>query len=125
MLVLLFVLVLIDPQDPQPIYEQIAVQVARQIRDGRITPGQRLPAATELAASLGLNRNTVLQAYRLLRDRGLVELRRGRGAVALSPPRPGPDEEVRRGVQALIDAARRHRLSLADVTELLSQGGLQ
>ncbi|MBC3185305.1 GntR family transcriptional regulator [Corynebacterium sp. zg-331] len=118
-------LVLIDPQDPQPIYEQIAEQIAEQIRDGRIDPGHRLPAATELAASLGLNRNTVLQSYRLLRDRGLVELRRGRGAVALAPAQTDPHQEVRRNVQVLIDAARRHRLSLSDVTELLSQGGLQ
>ncbi|KQB85313.1 GntR family transcriptional regulator [Corynebacterium oculi] len=118
-------LVLIDPQDPQPIYEQIAAQIERQIRKGPVTPGQRLPAATELAASLSLNRNTVLQAYRLLRDRGLVELRRGRGAVALAPPEPATDQEVQRSVQALIDAAQRHRLSLADVTKLLSQGGLQ
>ncbi|MDP9851335.1 GntR family transcriptional regulator [Corynebacterium lowii] len=120
-------LVLIGPQDPRPIYEQIAGQVTEQIRDGTIAPGQRLPAATELAASLDLNRNTVLQAYRLLRDRGQVELRRGRGAVALAPTSPPPkiNKEVQRSVEALIDAARRHNLSLDAVTTLLSQGGLQ
>ncbi|WPF65344.1 MULTISPECIES: GntR family transcriptional regulator [unclassified Corynebacterium] len=118
-------LVLIDPHDPQPIYEQIVTQIEHQIRSGQIAPAQRLPAATELAASLELNRNTVLQAYRLLRDRGLVELRRGRGAVALAPPKPAIDQEVQRSVQALIDVAQRHRLSLDAVTKLLSQGGLQ
>ncbi|WP_448854236.1 GntR family transcriptional regulator [Corynebacterium frankenforstense] len=74
-----------DPSDPTPIYRQIAGQVAAQIRDGTLARGERLPTGAELAASLDVNRNTTLQAYRLLRDEGLIDLRRGRGAVVRAP----------------------------------------
>ena len=40
-----------------------------------------MPPAKDLASGLGVNVHTVLHAYQDLRDEGLVDLRRGRGAV--------------------------------------------
>lgn len=71
----------IDPGRDQPLFEQIAGAVRAQIADGTVTSGQRLPSAKDLAEQLGVNLHTVLKAYQALRDEGLVELRRGRGAV--------------------------------------------
>lgn len=74
----------VDPRDPQPLYEQIAEVVRRGIGERTLAVGDRLPAAKEIAASLDVNLHTVLRAYQLLRDEGLIELRRGRGAVVIA-----------------------------------------
>ncbi|MFB7893848.1 GntR family transcriptional regulator [Microbacterium sp. NPDC056044] len=74
-------LVRIDSESDAPLFAQIAASVRADAAAGRLTPGDRLPAAREVAGALGVNVHTVLHAYQELRDEGLVELRRGRGAV--------------------------------------------
>lgn len=78
--------VLIDPTASKPVFEQIAESVTTQIATGAITTGTRLPSARELAETLGVNVNTVLHAYQVLRDEGHLELRPGRGAVVVGAP---------------------------------------
>lgn len=79
-------LVVMDPTAATPVFAQIAESIATQIATGTIATGSRLPAATDLADSLGVNMHTVLRAYQELRSEGQVELRRGRGAVVLGTP---------------------------------------
>jgi GntR family transcriptional regulator len=71
----------IDPGAAQPLFGQLADQVRTAAIRGELSPGQRLPSARDLAESLDVNLHTVLRAYQDLRDEGLIELRRGRGAV--------------------------------------------
>lgn len=71
----------IDPGSATPLFEQLAAGVRTAVMRGELASGQRLPAAREVAESLAVNQHTVLHAYQLLRDEGLLELRRGRGTV--------------------------------------------
>ncbi|MEU6119856.1 GntR family transcriptional regulator [Streptomyces sp. NPDC047117] len=83
-------LVRIDPASAVPLGDQIAASVRGAIADGSVHAGERLPAARTLAVSLGVNVHTVLRGYQRLKEEGLIELRRGRGAVvtgAASPAR--------------------------------------
>ncbi|MCB1274059.1 MAG: GntR family transcriptional regulator [Leucobacter sp.] len=74
-------LIRVDAAKDRPIYVQIADSVRADIAAGRLVTGERLPPAGEIAAGLGVNKHTVLHAYQSLRDEGLIELRRGRGAA--------------------------------------------
>lgn len=71
----------VDPSSTVGLADQVAGQVRASLAAGRLAPGDRLPAAREVATGLGINMHTVLRAYAALRDEGLIELRRGRGAV--------------------------------------------
>lgn len=75
----------LDPASSASLFDQLADQLRTGILTGAAESGERLPAARELADSLGVNRNTVLKVYQSLRDEGLLDLRRGRGAVVVVP----------------------------------------
>lgn len=78
----------IDPASDVPIFAQVAASVRADAAAGRLRSGDRLPAAREVAAALGINLHTVLRAYQDLRDEGLVDMRRGRGAVVTDAATP-------------------------------------
>ena len=48
------------------LYQQLARALKRSILEGRLQAGTRLPPTRELAAELGVSRNTVLTAYEML-----------------------------------------------------------
>ncbi|WP_016909600.1 GntR family transcriptional regulator [Streptomyces xiaopingdaonensis] len=71
----------VDPAEPLPLYEQVAAGIRAAVREGSLHPGDRLPPAAELAEALDVNRHTVLKAFHLLREEGVLEFRRGRGVT--------------------------------------------
>lgn len=81
-------LIRIDPDSTRPLFEQIAASVRGDVLAGRLRPGDRLPAARELADAVDVNVHTALRAYQELRDEGLIDLRRGRGAVVSASAAP-------------------------------------
>ena len=87
-----------------PLYQQVAAELRRAIADGEARPGERMPLARDLAAVLGVNRNTVLRALSELRDEGLLEFRRGRGITVAGSPERGA---LLGKVRDLVDFARR------------------
>jgi DNA-binding transcriptional regulator YhcF (GntR family) len=63
----------------KPIFAQIAELLTGQVLDGKLGPGQRMPSARELAASLEVNPNTAARALQELADSGLARCERGTG----------------------------------------------
>lgn len=73
-----------------PLYEQLANEVAQQIEEGAFRPGERLPSVRETSQRRGLSVTTVLEAYRVLEDRRLIEARPQSGYYVLRTSRPAP-----------------------------------
>jgi GntR family transcriptional regulator len=69
----------IDPNAGVPLGTQIARQIRLAVASGRVAPGERLPAARELAADLRVNFHTVRRAYGDLEAEGLLRCEQGRG----------------------------------------------
>ena len=106
------------PPGDEPLHERIAAAVRAAIAEGQVAVGDRLPATRDLADQLDVNVNTVLRAFRQLRDEGLVELRRGRGATVRG--------EVDRAaltplVDRVLDEAARTGMSLSDLLALVEE----
>ncbi len=101
---------------PGAVYDRIADAIVARIATGEIAQGERLPSARDLGESLGLNVHTVLHAYQRLRDDGIVELRRGRGAVVTGAAAVA---EVREAVAATAAAAKRHGIGAAALLALV------
>ncbi len=85
----------IDLNQPTPAYEQIASGLRRLLVEGAFHPGDQLPTVRRLAVDLGVHHNTVAEAYRLLSNEGWLDLRRGRGAIAIERPDSRPDSRAR------------------------------
>jgi GntR family transcriptional regulator len=60
-------------------YLQVVHQVRRALRLGLLEEGDQLPTVKDVVASLAINPNTVLKAYRELERDGLVAARPGVG----------------------------------------------
>ena len=80
---------------PDPLYRQLADELSRMVANGALRPGDRLPGVRGLARQRRVSLSTVLAAYRLLEDRGVIAVRPQSGHyVASRPmlvvPRPEP-----------------------------------
>ena len=69
----------LDPTSGVPTYLQLVQQVEQALRLGYLKPGDQLPRVREVVASLAINPNTVLKAYRDLETKGLATGRPGQG----------------------------------------------
>lgn len=67
--------------EAMPLYLQVVHQVKHLILTEELADGVLLPAVRPLAAHLGINPGTVVQAYRHLAAEGLIDAIRGRGSV--------------------------------------------
>jgi GntR family transcriptional regulator len=69
----------LDAASGVPTYLQLVQQVEHALRLGYLTPGDQLPKVRDVVASLAINPNTVLKAYKELEIKGLTAGRPGQG----------------------------------------------
>ena len=108
-----------DGDQPLPIYLQVAAELRREIAEGAVNPGGRLPPARDMAAVRGVNHNTMFRALRHLRDEGLLEFQRGRGITVVGDA-PGLSEVVAR-CRELLGFSRRLGYQKAELLKILGE----
>lgn len=104
----------LDNRSGVPTYLQLVQQVRQAIRLGILHPGDQLPTVKEVVATLTINPNTVLHAYRQLDMEGLTEGRRGVGTfVAAMPSVPPLDglDRLRSSLARWVASARERGLN--------------
>jgi GntR family transcriptional regulator len=65
--------------DRDPIFLQIRDRIVRLVLGGSLKGEEQLPSVRQVAAELAVNPITVMKAYQLLVDEGVLEKRRGLG----------------------------------------------
>ncbi len=84
----------------QVLYEQVADRLQELVLNGTLKPGDRLPSVRKLRQQLSVSVSTVLEAYRVLEDRGLISARPQSGyyvkqtALHRPPEPPQTDPQV-------------------------------
>ncbi len=68
-------------------YQEIVNVISAAIRDGRHSPGGRLPGERELAKEFGVGRSAIREAMVALEVHGLVEAKHGTGMFIVPSPR--------------------------------------
>lgn len=77
-----------DVDRSPPPSRQIAAYYRDKIRAGEIEVGDRLPGVVALVAEWSVSEHTASRAMHILRDEGLVEVRRGKPTVVIATPTP-------------------------------------
>lgn len=98
----------LDTASGVPTYLQLVQQVEHALRLGYLTSGDQLPKVKDVVASLAINPNTVLKAYKELETKGLTSGRPGQGTfvqATLSQVALPELTELRRALSGWLAAA--------------------
>jgi GntR family transcriptional regulator len=112
----------LDPGSGVAAYLQIVQQVRQALLLGLLSEGDRLPTVKQVVATVTINPNTVLKAYRELEIEGLVSPRPGAGTFVtktLAQPSISEHEPLRRELEAWLDKARSVGLTEAAIDALI------
>lgn len=113
----------IDNQSGVPAYLQIVEQVKHALLLGVLVPGDQMPTVRELVASLAINPNTVMKAYRELEREGLIGGRPGLGTFVrqgLSGSSQADLEELRQALNRWFGRARELGLDEESIVALMT-----
>ncbi len=115
----------LNPNDPLPLYEQLAEQLRQQIAGNHLKPNEKLPSARDLSAQLKINYLTVNKVYRILESEGLVESRRGMGTFISQTDQPTRERAriklIEKQIHELIRSSRKLGFNDAKTISLIKQ----
>ncbi len=102
--------------------EKVMTLIRERISARTLLPGEKLPSVRSLAATTGISKSTVVEAYDRLAASGLIEPRRGAGFFVGSQPVPHSLKSVARPIERAIDPLWMSRQALEPRPGMLSPG---
>jgi len=100
------------------LYEKVANEITRLIDSGTFSPGDRIPSVRNLNKQMRVSIATVMEAYRLLEDRRLIECRPQSGYYVLSAT-PRKDAEI----ELSNPSSRPAKVSVSDLVMMILKDG--
>lgn len=117
--------IIINNNDKNPIYEQIAGQIKEQIMNGTLKPGEALPSMRLLAKELKISLITTKRAYEELEQSGFIESYTGKGSFVKSINKDFLLEnvlkEIESDLQEVCGKAVRNGITLEELQMILSE----
>jgi GntR family transcriptional repressor for pyruvate dehydrogenase complex len=86
------------------VFEQIVAQIERRILSGELRHGDYLGSERELGEQFGASRTAVREALKTLAQRGLVDMRPGRGTMVID----GTSQAVRHSLHLMMRPRTSH-----------------
>src|ERR1700746_2567985 len=91
----------------ESLYKQVALRIAELIEHGTLRPGERVPSVRKCSEQQNVSIATVMQAYRLLEDQGIIQGRPQSGYYVRAqrwtpPPEPGKSKPAPRAVDVRV-----------------------
>ncbi|MFJ4697951.1 GntR family transcriptional regulator [Streptomyces sp. NPDC088768] len=107
--------------DGRPPYVQVADFLRRDIAEGTYPPGSQLPPAREIQERFQVANSTAQNAYRRLKQEGLVYSVKGRGVFVRQAPEPGKHHGPITNYLLREEIAREARAAAADFADLTDE----
>ena len=108
----------IDEQSEQPIYQQLIDQIIVGIAKGELVPNESLPSIRQLADEIGVNMMTVSKAYNKLKQSGYIvtDRRNGTKIAAKLPATAVWQQQLHERLELLLAESFLHQQSEAEAT---------
>lgn len=82
------------PIQPSKVFERVAEQIEKRILAGELRSGDRLPTERNLAEQFQVSRTAVREAMKILAQKGLVDMRPGRGTIVIDGAREAMQNSI-------------------------------
>lgn len=112
----------IDFNSDEAIYVQLCNQIIMAIATSRIQEGDSLPSVRQMAEHIGINMHTVNKAYAVLREQGILQLDRRKGAViAIDMNKLEALEDMKQQLRVVLAKGRCKNISREEVYALVDE----
>jgi GntR family transcriptional repressor for pyruvate dehydrogenase complex len=105
------------PIQAAKVFEQIASQIEQQILHGDLRTGDRLPTERELAEKFHASRTAVREAMKTLAQKGLVDMRPGRGTIVIDGTSTALRDSLNRSMMVSLPGGSAELVEVREILE--------